>query len=69
MLDGLGSPIGWVCVFDSAQRHLDEVAQRAPVIDPTPPVIPPMPEPPGGLDKLDEVLAIVKRIEARLSKL
>jgi hypothetical protein len=56
MLDGLGSPIGWVCIYDSKDRHLDEVAQPAPVIGPTPPT------PGPATDVIQEIIDLKKRV-------
>ena len=40
---------GWLCVHDKLQRFCEEV--------PTP-TLPPMPEPPGGLDMMDRLAAL-----------
>ena len=64
VVNELGQPIGFTQISNLKDENCKEIALPA-----TPPIPPAMPEPPSGLDKLDEVLAIVQRIEARLSKL
>ena len=44
---------GWRCVYDRSTRYCEEVPMPAPS-----PELPPMPEPPGGLDVVGRLTAL-----------
>jgi hypothetical protein len=58
VLDNTGRMLGWVCVFDSLYRYLEELPQPAPVAD----ALPPIPEPAGGLTEYQELAAKVDQL-------
>lgn len=65
-VDEYSRPSGWLQVSTVTARNLQELPMPVPIGFLPEPSLPPMAEPPGGLDKMDEILAVVKRIEARM---